>query len=167
MQYLDAYLKFWPNARVLFLTQYHEFVQRRGYNQTADIQKLKAYWNVVRGPDWPVSPPVNSVEFLQLPASLQQELNETFHGEIFRWIKTSPTPQELHDRDIDLYSVQLSNNSYKWDVQKNFSGNETVFIDELLRCANWLDITIDAPVEAILNYYKTWLNVISAVKNNH
>jgi hypothetical protein len=52
-------------------------------------------------------------------------------------------------------------------VQKNFTGNETVFIDELFECANWLDIKIDVSKDVILNYYRTWLSVIATVNNNH
>jgi hypothetical protein len=162
-QYVDAYLKFWPNARTVFLTDYHDFIQRRGYKQKVEIEKLKKYWNTVRGTDWPTSPPISLNEFLQLSTTVQQELNQTFHGEIFRWIETKPTVEELHDRTVEEYSDQMGANAYKWNVQNNFTGNETCFIDELIRCSTWLDITIDASEESILDYYRSWLNVIATV----
>ena len=165
-QYLDAYRKFWPRARAVFLTDYHDFVHRRGYKQTVKMQTLKNYWDNVRGLDWPQDPPISSDEFLQLPQTVQEELTQVFHSEIFRWIETEPTVKQLYDLAVKEYSVQMAGNTYKWNVQKNFTGNETDFITELAECSKWLNITLDAPSELILDYYRSWLTVIDMVKNN-
>lgn len=159
-QYLDAYLKFWPQARVIFLTDYSKFIQQRGYVKNPNIKSLSSYWLKVKGVDWPDLPPTSRVEFSQLPKSIQNELKTNFHSEIFKWFETSPTVEELHNLTIAKYNKQMGNQSYMWSVEENFTGDKQKFLDNLNDCAQWLGVTIDVPNETLFDYYNSWLDVI-------
>ena len=159
-QSLNAYLKFWHQARVIFLTDYHDFINRRNYAPTLDVENLTHYWSMIKGESWPNFPPLCYKEFLQLPETIQQELIIDFHGEIFKWVKTSPTVEELHDQTVSKYISQLGSQTYVWSVEKNFTGNEQQFLEDLSQCAQWAGIKIDASDGQLIDYYKQWLYVI-------
>jgi hypothetical protein len=160
-QCFDATLKFWPNARVIFFTDYHAFIKQRGYDEKISLAALTNYWNTVRSDSWNLNPPITLDEFLQLPKTIRTELMENYQGEIFRWIETPPTKQELHDRTIAEHINRLKKSAYIWNVAKTFTGNESVFLTELARCAEWAGVTVDAPVTDIIKYYNNWLHTIS------
>lgn len=159
-QYLDAYFKFWTNARVIFLTDYHDFVNRRYSDKKSNTAMLTNYWNKVRGADWPDNPPTTSEEFTSLPESIQQELVVDFHNEIFRWFDYRNMREELHNRAVDEYIKKLDNRAFDWNVSKNFSGKQQEFINTLHQCANWARIDIVATQQELVKYYNSWLDVI-------
>lgn len=162
-QYLDAYLKFWSNARVIFLTEYSNFTEKRGYygsSSKKDKLELTKYWNIIRGPDWPATPPSSDSEFLKLPVDIQTELTNNFQGEIFRWFDYSADREKIHNQIVSTRIDQLGSRGYTWNVATNFSGNEQIFIEELRHCAKWLNMDITTDYSGLVKYYKTWLNVI-------
>lgn len=162
-QYLTAYLKFWTQARVIFFTDYHDFIRKRGYDTKVEINSLTNYWSNVKGEHWPNLPPLNFDEFLQLPDFVRYELLIDFNGEIFKWIEVSPTVEELHDRAVACYLQKLGDRSYKWNVRDNYSGDEQKFLNNLNKCAQWTGITVEATTTGVVEYYRNWLNTISKV----
>jgi hypothetical protein len=169
-QYLEAYLKFWVNARVIFFNNYHNFIQKRGYDDNVNWQtkvrpQLNQYWNTVRDISWPVNPPTTRSEFLQLPKHIQNELLTQFHGEIFRWADNRQLHTNLHDRSIANIAHQLGSRAYEWNVEKTFSGDYPIFFEELHQVANWIGVSIDASRNELEDYYKQWLHAIFKIKN--
>lgn len=168
-QFLDAYLKFWSQARVIFLTDYRDFVYQRGYGTKVDIKRLTAYWSTVRGDTWPSTPPLTYKQFLQLPDAIQHELEIDFHGEIFKWITPSPTVEELHDCAIIQQLDKLGTRAYTWSVEANFTGNEQNFITNFNKCAQWVGVTVDVSDSELNAYYRHWQDVIFKISkfNQH
>jgi hypothetical protein len=164
IQELDAYLKFWKKARVIFFVDYHDFVLQRPLNRQSDLGELVHYWNVVRNDNWPKNPPTKLDDFYKLDQQIQQELTQNFHGGIFRWIETSPTQDELHQRDIGIYTQNMQDRHCTWSVAKAFGGNEQQFLLELKNCAKWLNVTIDVTDADLVEFYKKWLEIIQIAR---
>jgi hypothetical protein len=165
-QYLDAYCKFWTNARVIFMTEYHEFVQRRYMRKKNPSPMLLDYWNTVKGPNWPVYPPMTNKEFLLLPKLVQTELVDNFHSEIFKWIDIDNEQQELYNCTVNNYIKQMGNCAFEWNVSTNFSGNQERFLETLDRCSTWAGINIEAADNDITEYYKNWLDAIFTIQHS-
>jgi len=163
-QYFNACYEFWPNARAIFLTDYHDFVQQRNYLGAENKTKLTDYWNTVKGPDWPIAPPTTNKEFMLLPHAIQKELIDNFHGEIFRWVDSSVLQEELHNRAVDQLIEHMGENAFVWNVDHAFNGDQQAFIKALEQCADWAGIQISATEEDILRYYRNWLEVIFSIK---
>jgi hypothetical protein len=163
IQQLDAYFKFWSNAKVIFLTDYREFIKQRGYSKKVAIPALRRYWNIIRTESWQAEPPSTIDEFHQLPKLIQDELIEQHRGEIFKWIETPPTKHELHDREVNRYIERLGKVAHTWSVAKTFSGDDRVFFNELSQCAKWADISLQVSETDILGYYKNWLHTIFVI----
>lgn len=168
IQHLDAYYKFWPNAKTIFLTDYREFVKDRGYNKNNhyNLVKLKAYWDKVKGPSWPTDPPTTDLEFYQLPDNIQHELTDQFHGEIFKWTTPKRTEQDMHDFAVAQRLELLGNRATSWSVKNNYNGNEEDFWHNLIQCASWLNVTIDASKEDVIGYYRHWRSVLEQIKRS-
>ena len=164
-QYLNAYCNFWTNARTIFLTDYHKFVNNRVKKLPTTNSQLIQYWNNVKGPDWPQDPPTSYFEFLQLTDTIQDELTKNFHGEIFRWVDSPPYKQDLHDLTVGQYLQSMGNQCFDWNVANTYSGNESDFFLDLQKCAAWAGLTIDVPESMVIDYYRSWLGVISTIKS--
>jgi hypothetical protein len=158
MQMLEAYQKFWTNAQVIFFTEYRNFIQQRGYNQsTLNLEKnIYQYWSTVKGQDWPAMPPLTRSDFLKLPSTIQCDLKEIFHSEIFRYFDPTDLKDKLFDRDVNKHQNLLKNRAFIWNVAETYSGDASKFLTELYRCASWLNLKITADTQDIINYYNTW-----------
>jgi len=169
-QVLKAQMEFWTNSKVIFFQNYHSFVQERGYSSdqlfTTNHVFLIDYWNKIKGPEWPSQPPVTLDEFSRLPDSIQIELQQDFHGEIFRWLDRSKLYTNLYDQEAQRLFCQFKNRAYTWDVAKTFSGNFSAFFEELCKCAKWADINIEADKDTLEEFYHKWLHVIFVVVAN-
>ena len=163
MQQLKATQNFWPNSQVIFFTEYAQFIQQRGYtkNSISNLKKLHQYWEIIKGDQWPNTSPLSQNDFLKLPTSIQKELTENFHGEIFRWFNHVELMHELFDRDVYKYQNLLKHRSFVWNVANTFNGNADRYLLDLHRCANWLNLTIAADDNDIVNYYNNWLETIT------
>ena len=158
MQMLEAMQKFWTNAQVIFFTEYRNFIQQRGHDRsTSKLKKnIYHYWNIVKGTDWPALPPLTMADFLNLPNTIQCELTENFHSEIFRYFDSTNLKDELFDRDVNKHQQLLKNRAFIWNVADTYSGDSSKFLPELYRCANWLDLKIMADTRDIIDYYNAW-----------
>jgi hypothetical protein len=159
-QYLEAYKKFWPNAKVVVFTEYHKFVQQRGYNNEyqTSVLRLQNYWQAVKGVDWPNNPPMNHSDLSNLPLFIKEELMGQFRAEILTYLEFVPTRQILHDQAIDL-GIKTSQ-YFVWDVKQNYSGNQEIFLANLHACAKWLGIELKIDDQQLVKFYLQWLDTI-------
>jgi len=163
---VDACLKFWTNARVIFFKDTDAFIRQRGYyHRFHDVIALRDYWNKIRGEDWPVDPPLERNDFLQLPDWIRAELLDTHQGEIFRWVEITADRNALHHQSVNERVKELGKDrAYEWSVAKNFSGDHAELIANLNRCADWVGVTIDVAESDIVAYYQKWLTTIFSEK---
>lgn len=162
---IQGYLKFWHNARVVFMTDSAEFIARRVSNKLGpnNVRKVNDYWSSIAGSDWTCTPPYSYREFVQLPEFIQQELTGIFHGEIFKFFDDiHPTKEELYEQGCQELIAELGSRAYTCNTQKLFS-NTTGLITELTRCAQWIGIDIQAHHNLILEYYAQWTDTIARV----
>jgi len=156
--YIDAYLKFWPNARVIFFTEYRNFVRQR--MPKINTNDLTRYWNSIRDENCPNQVPTTYDKFATLPENIKlQLLNSTFGG-TFKNLSMYNTKFRLHDADLLTYIEKFKDKGHVWNVDKTFGGNSVIFLEELKKCANWTGVTVDVPDSDIQEFYKNWLNVI-------
>ena len=164
---LKAELNFWVNAKVIFFSNYHNFKQQRAYDtvplNNQDLSKITTYWNTVRDQQWPIDPPITADEFNQLPDYIQRELKQNFHGEIFKWLDHSKLYKDLYDRDVKYMCSQLGNRAYEWNVEKTFSGNFSIFFEELCKLSDWAGINITASSDNLSVFYHRWLHTVFGI----
>lgn len=164
-QHVEAYCKFWTNAKIIFLTDYHDFVRRRGYIRNHELRNfwdmVRDAWNTAKDSSWSFTPPTSKEEFLNLPLQIQNTLVDNFPNNIFKHGPVLPAKQEMYDQTVKSYIEQL--NGYDWNVKKNFSGDKNIFLTELHKCADWAGLSIDADDSLITEYYEAWLSAIFAI----
>jgi len=180
--WLDAYLKFWPRARVIFFSNYKSFRNSRqqastvpqqlqsdgGYRSRAGewvflpkiLPILTDYWNTVRGPDWPTEPPTNFQEFEMLPEFVQHELRHQFKNYIVQFFNYQDLQDQLFDQDAARYQEILGANSYVWDVQQSYQTGAAGFLNEFEKCRQWLGVSATNNQDLVA-YFERWLRVIS------
>lgn len=165
--WVSGYLTFWKNARVVFLTNYHDFVERRLLGKptigTQEQNSINNYWNIVRGESWPTIPPYSYKEFLLLDQPIRNELSTLFKSEIFKFFSDiPPTRAELYDRNADKLYKQLGDRAFKCDLQQLFNGPVGLWTG-LSECATWVGVDINTHQRLILDYYCHWLDTITKI----
>ena len=102
---LERMLSMWPNAKVIMFANTMNFFTeyRKGF-----INNQMKYWNKIKGPDWPDTPPGSIKEIQALPQNIQDELANQFQDLIYRNIKTTSD---------DVCAVVKNNDQlmYTWD----------------------------------------------------
>lgn len=189
--WIDAYLKFWPNAKVICFVNYKNFRNSRQqapivpYQKSPDRQTgngyrsnsgewvflpkhqsgLPDYWNTVRGPDWPVEPPTNFQELEALPEFVRHELKGQFKNYILNFFNYQELYDQLFDKAVDNYQQTLGDRCYIWDVQKGFENGHTGFLSQFEQCRNWLGVS---PVnhQDLAEYFDRWLQIVSNNSSN-
>lgn len=162
---IEGYLKFWHNARAVFMTDSAEFIAQRTSNKLGpnNVKKVNNYWASIAGSDWPQVPPYSYQEFLALPEFIQQELTSIFHGEIFKFFDDiHPTKEELYEQGTQELIQQLGSRAYTCNTQQLYSSPANL-ISELTNLSQWIGIDIQAHHNLILDYYAQWTNTISQV----
>ena len=162
--YLEAFIKFWPNARIIMFTDYQNFInQRINYRAKIPMQLIN-YWNVIKGPDWPELPPTNEHEFISLPASIQQELKNEFSYEISRWFDRHLRWDELFIDNWRTIQKRLNKHQYLvWNVENNYK-NSQEFIKKFDECRTWLNLP-KTPTLDLINYFELWYQTIHQISS--
>ena len=164
LPHLPYYLQFWPNANLIFFTNFERFDQYRRTNKPVN-PKLIEYWNAVRGPDWPSYPPTTLTEFYFLPKIIQHELEISFDFEIQRWFKRTEQQYELFNEYVVKFSEQYKNNNqYVWDVEENYYDK-----DKFLTNFKNLSDLIELPcvnIDDIEEYYVNWQQTTKLILNS-
>tara|TARA_B110000503_G_C7013858_1_gene356854 strand:- start:48 stop:911 length:864 start_codon:yes stop_codon:yes gene_type:complete len=167
IQRMEAYQKFWTNSRVIFFTKYQQFLDNRPHYKKIQKHELINYWDIIKGNTWPNMPPVNEYEFLKLPDTIQQELTNTFKGEISRMFDYTDLRMELFNKDVDRYQQLLTNSlAFTWNVHETYHGDSTKLLTHVHQCAEWLKITISASDNDIVTYYNQWLETMDIIKKS-
>ena len=157
---LKKYLKFWKNPKIVFFQNYYDFIQQR---KSIKDQTITAYWNQVKGPDWPSTPPASINDIKKLPKFVQAELKDMFNNEIKIILKTNPLKSDPFDKQLQQITKKIdSKHCYFWDVN-NYNSSE-LLISNLQQCYNWLGLTIYSKQD-IVNYYNDWVYTLDVIKN--
>jgi hypothetical protein len=170
IQTVEAIQKFWTNSRVVFFTEYQQFLDNRQHIHLRP-RKIKnyaliEYWQLIKGETWPNMPPRNEYEFLKLPGAIQQECTDIFKGEIFRMFDYKELRTELFNKDVNQYQQLLTNSrAFTWNVNETYHGDTTKLLTQVHLCAEWLKITISASDNDIVRYYNQWLETLGIIKN--
>lgn len=160
--HVDAFLKFWPKARVIFYTQWEQFISNRGKYQLFDTTKLQNYWNTIRDNSWPTVAPSTQEEFDSLPEDIKHELINQFDGEIFHMMSYYKLRTKLYHESVVRYTQQLGNRSYVWSVDKSYASADQ-FDRDLRECAHWVGVDVPANSADIKDLFTSWKEIIQLV----
>lgn len=159
--YIELYLKFWRNARVVFITDYRDFVEKRIKHKNLEFNNNRAsviqrYWDIVRCDQWPHNAPTSYEQFLKLPTTIRSELENEFAGEIFRWYTDiQPTALDIHDNNVNLLWQQLGNRAHKFNLKKAFRSTQNL-LTEIDSCSTWVGTDVSRYHDLITDYYAKW-----------
>lgn len=163
-QFLNAQLKFWPQARVVIFVNWKNFVkQRNGKLNSKDLAMLTHYWNTVRGESWPDHPPVNQQEFDNLDPHIQRELAGDFDNEISRWFDRSDLIAELYHRDVTDFCEQHRHRCYIWDTDQAYASSAN-FLAHYEPCRVWMGLP-ETNTKDLVDYFEHWTATIKTVKS--
>jgi len=158
---LRSMLNFWPNARVIGFFHSKDFINQHRPKQTDKFWSHRLdYWNSVKDDSWPVQPPVNRAEFLELPNAIQHELADFFDNEIARWFIDQDLKFRLFEKDLVQIQNELKNKFYQIDVDKMYQTDQSFLID-LKNCLQWLDLPMPVNEQDNCSYFQSWKKIIS------
>jgi len=180
---INAFLKFWPNARVIFFTNYRKFINAR---QQATVQphknksglldsgyyskvgewvfvptqsaELTEYWDSVKELNWPLNPPTDQHKLEQLPMFIQQQLRSQTHQYIGKFLNYQPLIDEIYDSMVQQYQDQAGEQCFIWDTGNNFK-NSQEFLKNIKKCLDWLNLPATNDQD-LINYFEHWFQVI-------
>jgi len=184
--FANALLKFWPNARVIYFTNYRNFVDARsqavvrpfsngrpdpmgqsnGYRSKHGEYvfvpivptELINYWNNIRDVNWPVDPPTTVEEVELLPEFIQQRLRVDPLEYITKFFNYQPLVDQLYDNMAEQYRAQAGDNCFIWDVENNFK-NSQEFLKNFKKCQDWLNLPA-VNDQDLVDYFEHWSRVI-------
>lgn len=151
-KYLNAYLKFWPNAQIIFIKNYKEFVDYRSQNNH--------HWNMYRGVDWPSNPPLDQTEFNNYPNKIREELinSQWFVDSYLKRIMSDAAHYRLYYELLN----KLENKVIEWDAGWFWSKENTITqIGKIYKELKLNDFNSDS----IEIYYNLWIQKIEKINN--
>ena len=153
---LEAMRKTWINGKIVVFTNYRNFLEQRNLGYVKD-QKLKLYWNTIKGDDWPTDPPTTKAAIRQLPVFVQHELSQDFNNEIERYLNF----EEDFDQLWNIYTENMDT-KFIFDVEYSYA-NSRNFYEVYLEVCAYLGLPV-ANQPIVEKYFNTWektLNIIS------
>lgn len=160
--HLAGLLQVWRNAQVIVIENCQEFLKQRRVNYSR--QELQAYWNSIRGADWPEIAPETWSEFCSLPVNIQNELSSEFNSEIFRFIHHPVAQQSLENHRRQQLNAVLGN--YK-NAPIRLDGDMYLDWDQtkpvIQRCYELFELE-NIDIDFIEYYYRTWNKLILEVR---
>ena len=141
---LERMVAMWPNAKVIEFTNSANFL-RKYRNGFTDNQTR--YWNKIKGPDWPDTPPGSVKEIHALPQNIQDELATQFQDLIYKNIETVPD---------DVCAVVKNNHQimFTWDCDWYLDPESTA--QSVEKIYNLLGLT-DFNPDWIKLYWSKWV----------
>lgn len=101
---------------------------------------LSSYWNNVKGPDWPSTPPMNFQQFEELPNNVKDELINDFGGEILKHLETVRTlPALLYSGKTETDMWEQLEPHLEFVEQIYFAGGEPLLMEEHYQILDELD----------------------------
>lgn len=163
----EAYLRFWPNARLVFFKNCQGFLRHRikkSTNMPVDPARVQQ-WNAVRGQDWPEHPPCNLDEFLTFSPSVQQELLKDFYGLVSACVAPESLPNSWQDQayaqEVDrLHALYGSRRSLIWNCDRGYE-NSQQFLEQIRAVFDWLDLSNTVDSRDLTWYFDTWKRTIA------
>lgn len=157
--HLLSLLKIWPNSKVIFFTNYQNFLQRRpGYNQPRHHKMLNRYWLTVKDPSWPQDPPRNLDEFSELSQSIQDELIDLHKFYIAQWFEFESCHDRLWNDQVIQMCQKNPKNSFTWNVTNSYTNVENL-INSLHEISNKFKFQL-IDTKIIEWYFHRWKTVI-------
>lgn len=151
-------LEVWPNSKLLVLTDTREFIRaigRQYYIERTPFvrdQCLK-YWEIIRGPEWPVEPPREIEDIAKLPDFIQDELYNVFGGEIERYL----TSWNMEEYEMSLIEEQVTQDKFFMSAMDFMDKHKTLQTTQKLY--NWLGLT-DYNEAMCSQLYDVWFNKV-------
>ena len=151
----EAIRKIWTNSKPVIFTNYRKFLEQRNLGYVKD-QKLKTYWQTIKGDEWPTDPPTTRAEIVELPMFIQHELQHNFHNEIERYLNF----QEDFDRLWGTYTQNIDK-KFIFDVEYAYANSSNFYNIYKEVCAY---LQLPPASQAIINkYFKTWVSTINSI----
>lgn len=157
LPHLYYFLQFWPNAQVIFLTNYRNFVDERQPRSSVGT-KLREYWDKTRDSTWPEIPPTNLESFQLLDDAIKHDLVDSFHFEIQRWFDYTSRQDELYDQFIRNFTNIHHNRCLTWDVSNNYRDSQS-FCAAFEEFSARLEVSL-VPAQDLIWYFNEWLSTI-------
>lgn len=155
-------LTVWPKAKVLCIVNGENFLVRYRPRFSEYIH-LKNYWDRVRGPSWPMTPPKTLSELAQLDAGIQDELSTMFGNEIMRFLDNKYQKKvQAREREI-RQTLQSTNLVVEWDCDWFLDRDLFLHNAKILYDRFGLD---DFNETFILGYYDNWTSTLSRLNGN-
>jgi hypothetical protein len=162
--YAQAYLKFWKNARVIVFNNHRPFIDQR-YSRPENHKILAKFWNNVRDPSWPATPPKNIDELVTLPDAIQKELLIPFNNEIQQYMITDSIFDENYLIGCNQLIESLPQDQYFiWDTQAYNSIEQ--LLPQLDQCCRWLNIDSANSTE-VNQYFTNWQQVLDLITKRY
>jgi len=160
--YLEAILKFWPNAKVIVFTDYRNFINKRINHHKKVSTQLLSYWNKIKDPTWPSVPPSSQDEFIQLPDNIKHELKNEFNYEISRWFDQQPLWDKLFIDSVGIIQQRYTNQQLlMWNVENNYKSSQN-FINQFNACRSWLNLP-ETDESDLITYFERWHQIIHQI----
>jgi hypothetical protein len=158
---IETYLKHWPQAKIVFFTEYREFLDFR-YSSVGP--QLIKWWNNVRYPDWPALPPTTAEEFELLPKHIQDIICNEYDNEISLWFDRRPLVDQLYSENSQRIAKSIeSNRTYFWSVKQGYADSSQL-IDNYKKISQWLQIENTVADSDLIDYFNRWKQVIQGLK---
>ena len=136
---LKKEMMFWPNAKVVELVNYNNFIKKY---RSLDYND----YNTVRGESWPIDYP-SIKEYVNLDTVIQDDIN--YYYPDFKYFQQNP-----HEANRVVYN---------WDVNSYSTVEQTM--SEFENLCSVLNIN-DIDLEQVRLYYKAWIDKLTSLKLN-
>jgi hypothetical protein len=166
-KFLKSFMEFWPNSRIIFLTNSRPFIRQRNLKTMQFLESRRIqHWQDIKKETWPLHPPKTLKEFDLLPIDIRKELDETYDIDASTWINFKDNWFEIYNNEVDKLLINLGDRAYNFDVEDLYS-DETKFATGLIDCLKWTQLP--PPLNIIDNkkYFKTWKQVINSIHSTN
>lgn len=156
-------LQVWPNAKILFLDNTHQFIEK--YRSQLNRHNLLKYWSTIRGPDWPKFPPESAQELADIDRRVLDELTTKFDNMIYCFLnKESDQKKIREERQQIKKTLQETNFIFEWNCdwflnQDCFLNNAKILYDRFR--------LKDFDEHLISIYYDQWIFCLSKLNTNY
>ena len=154
----------WPNARIIYFTNYYSYRDTFRVNASDKYRNLKLLrkeWAQIKKDDWPELPPASMQTLQFFPKHILDELYDEKNKYIINLIfdeKTRETTEQYNEQNITL----LSNNRWVEKFTPDYYFTEDLTISNIELLYKKLNL-FDFNKEYITEYYRAWMQKISQV----
>lgn len=155
--FLNKAIAVWPNAKIVIIDHCNEFIAcKRDITQT--INRLKNYWDKIRGDSWPVDPPFTIESMENLPEFVLEEVQKTHNNELAAYVYSID-----YQTGVEQICAKLKNTVLHWNALWTLGTDSMIQNVEML--ANDLGLDPVAP-QYIEQYHREYMTTLDRIKNN-